>query len=382
MEPRKRLALLTLTQSENYGTVLQAHATLALLRESMPHVDFVLLPTDVGHVRRRRAVAVWDPRNGWHAATRAQNLRLMRDFIRPSLGNPSPLDISDYRSFRSWLSEQAFDGYIVGSDEVWNLANVGVPSAYYIPPEVDGYRASFATSANRIVVESLDRDDRSWLAAALRRFDRITVRDSMTADFVRKVRGDDVEVTEVIDPTLLWEFPAEVQPSASPARKGAKRRVLLMLRNRSIAEYVVRACHRNVDFEAVFIPQRGATFLRVSPMEFAGLFSGYSCVVTDFFHGTCMSIRAGVPFISVDTEEVYAKYESKIGNVLRRLSLGDRYRNYSNGFSAADLDEIVSFVRASCAGDGPFLDPSRLLEEQRAIARSALNAIARDLVAL
>ncbi len=53
-----RVGILTLTQSENYGTVLQAYATHQLLNSAPSRDLYSLIPTDVHQVRRRRVLSL------------------------------------------------------------------------------------------------------------------------------------------------------------------------------------------------------------------------------------------------------------------------------------------------------------------------------------
>ncbi|UPG69318.1 polysaccharide pyruvyl transferase family protein [Gordonia hongkongensis] len=322
---KPRVGIVTLTQSENYGTVLQAYATHKLLSECAPDIDFELVPTDVGAVRRRRVMSIVNPANPTFGVSRAMNFVSMRRFIRPVLprGTSRWVNIEDRVSAIEFLANR-YDGYITGSDEVWNLAHIGIDSIYYLPSELSGPKASFATSANRLDPSSLQPSDRSKLKDSLEGYSYITVRDGTTRRLVDELTSR--TVPEIIDPTLQCRSltPAG-EPVTVPKQSNARPRILLMIRNRSVGKQISRRFAHRADVYSCFIRQDDTRFIRMSPHQFAGAFAEFDCVVTDFFHGTCMSIRSAARFVSFDTEATYGRYESKIKNVLTKLECQERY---------------------------------------------------------
>lgn len=322
---KPRVGIVTLTQSENYGTVLQAYATHKLLSECAPDIDFELVPTDVGAVRRRRVMSLANPTNPSFGVSRARNFVAMRRFIRPVLprGTSRWINIEDRASATEFLANR-YDGYITGSDEVWNLAHIGIDSIYYLPTELPGPKASFATSANRLDPSSLQPSDRRRLTESLKGYSYITVRDGITRRLVDELTSR--SVTEIIDPTLQCRSLTPAGEPVAPARpSNARPRMLLMVRNRTLGQQISQRFAPRVDVYSCFIRQDDTRFIQMTPQQFVGAFAEFDCVVTDFFHGTCMSIRSGARFVSFDTEATYGRYESKIKNILTKLECQDRY---------------------------------------------------------
>src|SRR5690606_582233 len=90
---------------------------------------------------------------------------------------------------------------------------------------------------------------------------------------------------------------------------------------------------------SVFVKYRNTQFLKLNPIEFVGEFGNHDLVITDFFHGTCMSILSKVPFLSIDSEAVYSTYDSKIKSLLRSLNVPEE--QYLN-ISGVEQEEALS----------------------------------------
>lgn len=352
-----RVGVLTLTQSENYGTVLQAAATVELLRAALPGASVSIVPTDVPRVRRRRSLGVFRWRSSARdLCVRSRNLASMRDFISPYLATRRIIDASDFCGTVRQIRDLGFDAYVAGSDEIWNLSNVGVPSIYYAPPPLPGPKVSFATSANRLDFDRLRHFDREWLRYAVSDFRRISVRDNLTAHFVGSLAHGEVPINEVPDPTLLWGDAWLGGRQWQGERSG----ILLMMRSGDLAGQLVSRFASRTTIDSVFLSHPGTRFLQLDPVAFARRFGRYRLVVTDFFHGTCMSILNRSPFIAVDREAIYARYESKIADLLGKLGQQDRYLNLCDKSEADAGSLLLDAVERAYRDDPVELEPPAL----------------------
>ena len=372
-----RIGVLTLTQSENYGTVLQAAATAELLRAAVPDASVTIVPTDVPRVRRRRSVGVFRWRTGIRdLRARSRNLAGMRNFISPYLASQKIIDASDFCGTVRQIRGLGFDAFVSGSDEIWNLSNIGVPSIYYAPPPLPGPKVSLATSANRLDFDRIRHFDRDWLRYAVADFRRISVRDNVTAHFIGSLAHGDVPINEVPDPTLLWGERWLAGGDSPRERSG----ILLMMRADGLAQQIVERFGSRAQIDSVFLSHPGTRFLQLDPVAFARAFGRYRLVVTDFFHGTCMSILNHSPFVSIDHEPIYSQYESKIADLLGKLDLKDRYLNLS-GTPAADAGALLLDKVELTFRDAPDELAVPALDEWRARGAQEIAELSRALTA-
>lgn len=198
-----RLGILTLHAQTNYGAVLQAFALRAALADMGHDVRVIDRWRDDDCARLKGILASRSP-GKWLkwvkgamscsgvVAELRRRLATMR-FIRQNL------NITDYH-FHHWKDaprDMGLDAIVVGSDQVWNAANL-VPADYLLketPPGIPGI--AYAAS---IGMESLPDELLDEYRDGFRRFSAISVRERTAAEMVEKC-GSRAEV--VVDPTLL-----------------------------------------------------------------------------------------------------------------------------------------------------------------------------------
>ncbi len=215
-----RVGILTLHAQTNYGAVLQAFALKSALAD-MGHDAMVIdrwRDDDCARLKgilASRSIVAWlnwlKGAVSWSGVVAELRRRLatMR-FIRDNL------NLTDYH-FRYWKDaphDMGLDAIVVGSDQVWNAANL-VPSDYLLketPPDLPGiaYAASIGMKA---IPEELRED----YVEGFRRFKAIAVREKAAADMVAQC-GSRADV--VVDPTLLvpFSFWDRFRPATSPSR--------------------------------------------------------------------------------------------------------------------------------------------------------------------
>lgn len=373
-DEQTRIGILTLTQSENYGTVLQAYATHQLLNSDPGGIQYPLVPTDVHQVRRRRLISLANPKNPSSGITRVRNFASMRNFIRPftdTVGGRSWVDINNRQDTIDYLDSR-FTGFITGSDEIWNLAFVGDRSIYYIPPTMGMIRASFATSANRLDISKLSKATRDTLRTSLDSYSYISVRDTNTRTFVQELLSRTIPIDEIVDPTIIYGLPEFVRPhAASPNNQ--RKRILMMVRDRSVGERLLSHFRNTTEIDTVFVRYPGTRFIRLDPGKFVGAFGNYDCVITDFFHGTCMSVLSKAPFVSFDSEALYSQYESKIKNLLTKLGLEDRYVNLAAKPLEPNVSSLFQSVDRMLTAPPPWTADAAMQRERK----NGMAAVAR-----
>ena len=215
-----RLGILTLHAQTNYGAVLQAFALRTALADMGHDVYVIDRWRDDDCARLKGILASRSPKD-WQkwikgalscsgvVAELRRRLATMR-FIRKNL------NLTDYH-FHHWKDaprDMGLDAIIVGSDQVWNAANL-VPSDYLLketPPGIPGI--AYAAS---IGMESIPDDLRTEYCDGFRRFSAISVRERTAAEMVMKC-GSCADV--VVDPTLLapkglWD---RFKPSLPPSK--------------------------------------------------------------------------------------------------------------------------------------------------------------------
>ena len=299
-----RIGHLTLLHGYNYGGLLQAFATQQILRS-------------YGH-----EVITLD----YHPARRMQLLRRacrnFRPLFHPLASFSDKLKFSGTSEFNAFRERhftfskpcsaigdlesacQDFDAVVVGSDQVWSPDWVRAPFFIDFDLTPSCRRVSLAACAGHTCE---DFEYRAYVARTLSRFNKISVRDQITADLVRQTTGK--APTIVCDPTLATEVPAVPVPGFS----GSYILVYIINRKHSIplATEAILKLKRETGLPVHSIPPAeikgkcglpsDKIFGPISPFQWTHLIANASWVVTDSFHGTIFALRNHCNFTVINS---------------------------------------------------------------------------------
>ncbi len=312
-----KLGILTFHRCINYGSYWQARCLVDALR-GRGHEVVVL-----DHASRRVEIAEWRcalrptlplvPPPGDRGKYRRKIRRFSAAIRRLPLSRPIPLDAaSDDEG-----AARRCDAVIVGSDEVWNPSHpwYGGCALFYghglHAPRLLAYAASVGCHDVR---RGLDPN----LAARLRGFDAISVRDAPSHALVRSATGRAPEL--VADPCLLGG--AETAPAAASSTR------YVLLYGHGFSPAFRAALRRWADDRkravvSVGYRNEGADEQRIAagPHEFARLVAGADAVATNFFHGCVFALRAGKPFVCEESPYRSAKVRGLMDTVAGRAHL-------------------------------------------------------------
>jgi hypothetical protein len=193
-----------------------------------------------------------------------------------------------------------FNAVIVGSDQVWNGNIVPADAAQYFlgfvghnPCRRISYAACFG-----------ERDQPPQTIAAAGRllpaFDRISVRDELSATLVRELSGRDSQL--VLDPSLLHDYrglvPDVPKPSGyiavyyvSQAHAAAGRDIVGEARKRLRLPVISFGADRR-------IIHGDRDILSAGPLEWIRLLHQASFICTDSFHATAFALKFRKPFLA------------------------------------------------------------------------------------
>lgn len=376
-----RIGVLTFVRSYNFGTLMQAYATIKILQEAFGDTCKVELVNIKFWKSPNQQAGVLIKLNGkrfrdyiFFLRNKIEHSR-MKLFYRRQFNSSPEFTCSDFESSLAYLEKQNYDIIISGSDEIWaNKNNIPIPNIFFIPPKIKSVKMSIATSSNRGDLDLLSIEQRNYIMDSIKEYKYLSVRDKNTQVFVQSLTGKNSHL--MFDPTLAYDFPVikynSILLPLLNIRK--KKSIALMLSNRAIAEDIIDNFSNEFFIVSLVNNHRKTYNIKLhNPMQFAQIFSKFSLVITDYFHGTVFSIKTDTPFISIDSEPIYMKYESKIHDMLLRLGLEKHY------FPIWCLDSDISISLHNKINDliknGNKMDFSAAREYVRQDYFSALNNI-------
>ena len=338
----KKIGIITILKTNNYGAELQAYATQAMLNKLGYNAEIIdyLFYKNPGHKKTKASKpsfnygfikkvkeTLYPIFEKFKArSNQKNNIRRTERFERFHTENTkmSPT----YRTMDElYAAKNDYDVYMVGSDQVWNpdIYSSILPYMLAFAPE-GKKRVSYASSFG---VSSIP-DECKWLYKKyLPKFSSIGVREKNAVDMVRELSNK--EATWVLDPTLLLDK-EDWSKVASSAYRELNNYILLYeltpcpyilelakhMREKNGME-IVRIC-KNASVEDKDTSVRN--IIDAGPAEFIRLFANAGMVITNSFHGTAFSINFGKEFYTVTPARKHNN--SRQRSILELFKLQDR----------------------------------------------------------
>ena len=245
---------------------------------------------------------------------------------------------------------QSYDALITGSDQVW-LCNVEKfhPGFWLSFANKSVKKISYAASVsmNEIPAELHD-----FIRYALGSFDAISVRENSDVKLIGDIIGEEKDVVQVLDPTLLLGRLDWSNLCAPNPYQGKKYIFAYLLGAKKEDRAFIRKFAKKEGLEIVFIPYMQNKYrfcdlffgdIRlndVSPQLFLSLIRDASYVITDSFHGTVFSNIFHVNFLVLKRNSDASKnsMNSRLYSLLNMLKMEDRL--ISNDFSEQTLKNL------------------------------------------
>lgn len=329
------IGILTYHAAYNYGSALQAYATLYQLKKTDPSAvilnyrmkeqDRFYRPTcrfDCG-----MKVLMKDLLQLPVQREKVQRAQKFEDFFTRSLSvTPRAAEPEDVTE--QW---KMFDTLVSGSDQIWNKHSCELANNdwHYMDPYLlkafHGRKVSYASSIGNMTDTELKR-----ILRDIEGFDALSFREEASAKRIERML--DRSVATVLDPTFLLTKNEWVEQLHIPPRKeryifayflcGPKKLRWVL----SVLSELSTRCHCPVKMAAPFayLPctdKRIEYHTEYGPLEFMESLCNAEMVLTDSYHGTILSVNLEKEFYSV-CYDGYAEFRKT--DILERLGLMDR----------------------------------------------------------
>ena len=339
----KKIGVITILKTNNYGAELQAYATQAILRKLGYNAEIIdyLFYKNPQHKKTRRSQPVFNlglkKKIAEWAYPLITNLR--------SLGNKQKNDVRVKR-FEQFHMENTklsvvyksmdelydakldYDVYMVGSDQVWNPGIYSSLLPYMLTFAPKGKkRVSYASSFG---VSQIDASQQWLYKKYLPEFSAIGVREKNAVEMVEEITG--CRATWVLDPTLLlnkedWEEVAsEVRYVTGPyvllyeltPCPYIKKLAYAMRKEKGLT--IVRICKRAAEEDK---DESIVNVIDAGPAEFVRLFADADMIITNSFHGTAFSINFSKDFYTIAPQKKHNNSRQK--SLLELFNLESRF---------------------------------------------------------
>lgn len=330
-----RIGILTFHRAINYGAVMQAYSLSKQLKESFPEDSVEIIDYNC---KQREFFKIKCPlvflyrRSVKEAVKKAIQTVVFNKFVNRLPLSKKFLGKKDSKA-EKYINDN-YDILIVGSDAVFNWNDIGLPNIYFAHGINTKYKLSYAASAHLQKYNDITDKQKEFLSAALFDFDYLGVRDENTMNFVANF-ADKEKIVHNCDPTvfLKMDFPEDDLLKKLKKHKFdfKKQTIFVMLMHPKYAKFVKDRFGSEYQIVALMDdnPYADIYLHDLNPFEWAHVFSYGSLVVTDYFHGTMLSLKNGTPVLSIDASGYCDEtYKSKAYDLFyERLDMPEIYLN-------------------------------------------------------
>ncbi|WP_084022251.1 polysaccharide pyruvyl transferase family protein [Chlorobaculum limnaeum] len=341
----RKVAVLTMQRSLNYGAVLQAYALQRRILSFGVQCEIIdlLRPVHSGYRSSQISEQLSPYRlqkkdsncKGLHYCLKAMlKIRLEKILQRKRIERfrkfdnefiiYSPKPIYCAEELYTFIKE--YDAYVTGSDQVWNPTYPYSPEPYFLTFVPEGIpRIAYAPSFG---VSSIDKTVHDVYKKWLMGITRLSVREKQGASLIKEISGRTAEV--VLDPTLLLNDAEWLEVSKTP--KTHKPYIFCYdLGNNAGLKILCKYLHNYTGYNVYRISNNLEHSISgiidvygAGPQEFLGWINGAALVVTNSYHGMVLSINMKKPFYVVMKKNGVNTRNSRIDNILEMLELQDR----------------------------------------------------------
>ncbi|MFC6860085.1 polysaccharide pyruvyl transferase family protein [Zunongwangia atlantica] len=369
----KKIGIVTISRTNNYGAELQAYALQRKLRDlgyDAELIDYLYYkhknhkPTNLSQpvlkldtkskLKNFLMYRVVSPLIEGSSVFSAAIKNRKKNFYRFHANGNTSYSKDQYRSYEElYKARLEYDIYMVGSDQVWNPGTGTSLSPYFLDfAPKDKLKVTYASSFGvSQIPESLHAKYRDFF----NNLDVIGVREKQGVALVEQLSGKRAQ--QVLDPTLLlskddWSRVINEDNSDSfpkgdyvliyklhESDELVKKAYELKQKFNCEIYNICKRAYANKKIEGIYNIEDGG------PSEFIALFQNAKFVLTTSFHGTAFSVNFNIPFFAVLRPN--KANNSRITDFLEMLNLSDRIIWEGKDVSLGNLNTDINFTLAN-----------------------------------
>lgn len=345
-----KIGIITLYHnSQNYGGLLQAYALVHYLNGlgyRAEQIDFDNVRTDIITQLKKKIKMLGKQQSAQIITEDMQKkLNMRENCLRKYREESIPHSSKIYNYSNIYESNQDYDVFICGSDQIWNYRR---SEAYYLQfAEESKVRFAFSASMSNIL---LNEKDRKWTVSALEKLDGISVREE---EIIRVLSGVNKEISVTVDPTLLVDAEEWKNIEIQPSIRGNKYLLCYFLGPDLSIRKMAQEYAKTKNLKIVTVPNINKScisadknfgntqLIELTPPMLLGYIDNADAVITDSFHVTlfsCLFNKNVYTFSRSDHPEM----SPRITNLLKLFGRDSKLINVSEKIEFSDFVSMES----------------------------------------
>lgn len=245
---------------------------------------------------------------------------------------------------------------IVGSDCVWEYLTYPFPNIYFLNGLSDVVKMSYAATSDRMHYDKISDSDKKYIDESMKQFSYVGIRDIATQNFLYAI-NERIHLHHNCDPTILLDIESydvdlhTIKARLQKAGIDFSKPVICIMGDDSIGKLVRELFADKFSIVAVYDPCQYADYYLydITPLEWSKVFSLFSITFTRYFHGTILSLKNGVPTITLDAWKMDDElHKTKIKDLYDRLDLNEHYfmlkKIYSEAEKVLIKERAISYI--------------------------------------
>ena len=345
-----KIGILTQPLKTNYGGLIQAYALKTTLEKLNHEVTII---NRVGFLRRNQktSIKILSKIKKLIFKVLGKDKKLSKDiqdkissncilFTQKYIKHVSK-DIKTINALKEYVSEMQFEGYVVGSDQVWRPSYTPCIENYFIDfcDDNNVKRIAYAASFGSDIWEYTHKETKVCSTLA-KKFNAISVREDSGVELCNKFFN--VEAKHVLDPTMLLEkeeYEHIVNEENVPLSNGNLFYYFLddNPTKQELIRHIEKICNK-MSYNCMPAKKIGneknilnvKDYVFPSPAKWLRSFMDAEMVITDSFHGTVFSIIFNKPFWVI-----YNKHRgnTRFDSLLKLFGLTERIIDITDYFN-------------------------------------------------
>lgn len=314
----KKTAIITYTDANNPGALLQAYALEHVIRSITDDVccqiDHRAASSKIFRQIRGPRDILYDAYYLFTYGARKRRNQRYALFRQDYLHMTKPCHTPD----KLWELNNQFDYFISGSDQVWNCQK-GMYKPFFLNfVQETEKKFTYAASMGKTDVPI---DFIPEFQKAVSSFAAISVREDQVAEFLQQFQ---VSAEVVCDPVFLLNKNEWLQ-MISQIRKGIHKPYIFVYTTEMNEEFKSRLkeLKNRTGMDVISMRKisgiRSKTVLDLGPLEFVWYIANAACVMTNSFHATAFSIILNKPLYCI----LHKTRGERMSSLLRKLELED-----------------------------------------------------------